>query len=404
MCWKFTSCDVAPTPPAFPSLLSMAEPLRLFILAGEASGDRIGADLVRRLRQHTTVVARGVGGHELAAEGLSSLFPMTDLSVMGWSDVLLRLPLLLWRARQTARAIRAGKSDIVVLIDAQVFSANVARQVRRHASDLPMLLYVAPSVWAWRPERARDLVPLFDEVLAVLPFEPRVMRELGGPPTHFVGHPAIGNSTMRPAQPERGPLLLLPGSRKGELRRHLALMRAAAEGLQDHPRVSGFIVPTLPHLVSVIEAEVSGWPTKPVVVTGQARDTAMQSAVAALAVSGTITLELALAGIPMVVTYVGDRGQAQRFARADNVPHIALPNIVAGREVVPELLFAAGVDPSRVAPALIRLLDHPGVIAAQLEAFREVRTLMEKGAPEAPLEDPAMCVLRRAAQRRSIGS
>ncbi len=380
----------------------MAEPLRVFALAGEASGDRIGADLVRRLRGRTKVAVTGVGGAELAAEAVESLFPMSDLSVMGWSDVLLRLPLLLWRARQVANAIVRGEPDVVVLIDSQVFSRVVAERVRRAGSRVPMLLYVAPAVWVWAPERAARLTPLFDEVLAVLPFEPKVMADLGGPPTRYVGHPALSRQAMREGQPERGPLLLLPGSRTGELKRHLGLMRTAVEALRDHPRISGFVLPTLDHLREGLLAEVAGWSAPVEVVTGASRDAAFSAAVGAFAVSGTVTLELAMAGVPMVVTYVGDRGQAKRYAQLKKPPMVGLPNIIAGREVVPELLFPGEVDLTRVAPALRGLLDDPDAIAAQHAAFREIRVLMQKGAPEAPLVDPAERVLAVAAQPRPL--
>jgi len=382
----------------------MGEALRLFVLAGEASGDRIGADLVRRLRQRTKVEVSGVGGADLGAEGLHSMFPMSDLSVMGWSDVLVRLPLLLWRARQVADAIIRAKPDVVVLIDSQVFCRVVAEQVRKAGAKVPMLLYVAPAVWVWAPVRAAKLKPLFDEVLAVLPFEPSVMAKLGGPPTSYVGHPALSRQPMREASPERGPLLLLPGSRVGELKRHMGLMRAAVEALYEHPRVSGFVLPTLGHLRDRLVAEVAGWAAPVKVVTGAERDAAFAEAVAALAVSGTVTLELAMAGVPMVVTYVGDRGQAKRYAKLDKPPMVGLPNIVAGREVVPELLFSGEVDLGRVGPALCGLLDGETAIAAQLAAFRDIQTLMQKGAPEAPLVDPAERVLAVAAQRSLIGS
>jgi len=380
----------------------MAEPLRLFVLAGEASGDRIGANLVKRLRERTNIELAGVGGAELSAVGLRSLFSMSDLSVMGWSDVLVRLPLLLWRAKQVADAIIRGRPDVVVLIDSQVFTRVVAERVRKAGCNVPMLLYVAPAVWAWAPERAAKLRPLFDEVLAVLPFEPRVMAELGGPPTSYVGHPALTRQPMRDIQPERGPLLLLPGSRTGELKRHLSLMRAAVEALQEHPKVSGFVLPTLSHLRDRLAAEVAGWHAPVEVVTGAARDAAFAEAVAAFAVSGTVTLELAMAGVPMVVTYVGDRGQAKRFARLERPPMVGLPNIVAGREVVPELLFPGKVDLERAGPALGGLLDDPAAITAQLAAFRDIRALMQKGAPEAPLVDPAERVLAAAAQPRLL--
>jgi lipid-A-disaccharide synthase len=380
----------------------MPDRLRLFVLAGEASGDRIGADLVRRLRARIELKTTGVGGADLAGEGLVSMFPMSDLSVMGWSDVLVRLPLLLWRARQVADAIIRQQPDVAVLIDSQVFSRVVAERVRKAGSRVPMLLYVAPAVWVWAPERAAKLKPLFDEVLAVLPFEPKVMAELGGPPTSYVGHPALTRQAMRQALPDRGPFLLLPGSRTGELRRHLGLMRTAVEALRGHPKVSGFVLPTLTHLQDRLVAEVADWPAPVEVVAGATRDAAVVGAVGALAVSGTVTLELAMAGVPMVVTYVGDRGQAKRYARLERPPMVGLPNIVAGREVVPELLFPGEIDFARVPPVLRSLLDDDVAAAAQLAAFREVRALMQEGAPEAPLVDPAERVLAAAAQSRLL--
>jgi lipid-A-disaccharide synthase len=370
----------------------MAEPLRLFILAGEASGDRIGADLVQRLRSRATLALTGVGGAELEREGLVSLFPMENLSVMGWSDVLRRLPLLLWRVRQVANAILRQRPDVVVLIDSQVFVKAVAGRVRKAGLRVPMLLYVAPSVWAWRPERALELKPLFNEILAVLPFEPKVMAELGGPLTTYVGHPALTRFPMRPAQPESGPLLLLPGSRDGELRRHLPLMREAAAMLQTHPRITGFILPTLTSLAERLKAEVSTWPVPVQVVAGDDRHGAFAAAYAAFAVSGTITFELAMSGVPMVVTYVADPQQARRAARIGRPVQIALPNIVLGRDVVPELQF---VDPraERSLAPLAALLNESEAVAAQVAAFHELRALMQKGAPEAPLVDPAERVM-----------
>ena len=381
----------------------MAETLRLFILAGEASGDRIGADLVQRLRGKRPIELSGVGGAELAAEGLRSLYPMENLSVMGWTDVLKRLPLLLWRVRQTADAIIRARPDVVVLIDSQVFSRQVAQRVRRTGSKVPMLLYVAPSAWAWRPERAAALKPLFDEVLAVLPFEPEAMARLAGPPTSYVGHPALHRNPMRPEQPQRGPLLLLPGSRVGELRRHLGLMRAVAEGLGGHPAISAFILPTLPTMVERLRDEVARWAVPVQVVTGAAKADAFASAVAAFAVSGTVTLELAMTGVPMLVTYVADKRQAKIFAEI-GAPLVSLPNLIAGREIVGEAMFTAEPDAAVALPKLRALLDNPAAIAAQRAGFSEIRALMTKGAPEAPLEDPAARVLAWAAQRPLIGS
>jgi len=381
----------------------MAEPLRLFILAGEASGDIIGADLIRRLRTRTELELIGIGGQEMQGEGLRSLYPMENLSVMGWSDVLKRLPLLLWRVRQTAAAILRMRPDVVVLVDSQVFAKAVAERVRREAPALPMVLYVSPTVWAWKPERAAELRPIFNEVLAILPFEPRVMADLGGPPTSFVGHPALGRYATRATQPEHGPLLLLPGSRIGEVRRHLDLMRQAAESLRSHQRISGFVIPTLPSLVDRLKRETATWSVPVEIVTGPARRTAFETAYAAFAVSGTITLELALSGVPMVAAYVADPHQAKR---AKKLPHpivMSLPNLILGQPAVPELQFADPDAPRSIEP-LVHLLDDPSAVAAQLAAFREMRALMQKGAPEAPLVDPAERVLAVADQRLAIGS
>jgi len=379
----------------------MAEPLRLFILAGEASGDRLGADLIRRLASRTSLQLSGIGGPEMAAEGLDSLYPIEDLSVMGWSDVIRRLPLLLWRVRQTARAIIHQRPDVAVLIDSQVFAKAVADRVRKVVPDQKMVLYVAPTVWAWRPERAAQMRPLFDRILAILPFEPKVLADLDGPPTDFVGHPALTRFPYREVQPDRGPLLLLPGSRKGELRRHLPLMREAATTLAAHPRITGFVIPTLSSLADHLRSETSSWPVPVEIVTGAARDEAFRSAYAAFAVSGTVTLELAMAGVPLAATYVADAGQAKRYLALGRKLPVGLPNIILDREVVPELLFD-GRSPERDLGQLLALIDSSEAVERQRDSFRELRALMQKGAPEAPLQDAAELVLG-VAQRSPTG-
>jgi lipid-A-disaccharide synthase len=380
----------------------MTEPLHLFILAGEPSGDRLGADLVARLRQRSELALSGVGGDELDAAGLRSLFPMRELAVMGWADVLPRLPLLLWRVRQVADAIRQARPDVAVLVDSQVFSMLVARRLRRLGYRRPVLLYVAPAVWAWKAERARAIAPLFDEVLAVLPFEPQAMAALGGPPTSYVGHPAAARIAPRAVQPKRGPLLLLPGSREGELRRHLPLMREIAARFADHPAVDGLILPTLEAVRARVESAVADWP-QPVAVVADAaaKAEAFDRAVAAVAVTGTVTLELALAGVPMVASYVADAGQA-RFYRKYRPKFAALPNILLDRALVPEILDVKP-DPERVGAALSVLLD--GGIGAQLEGFATIRTLLEEGQPGTGVADPAERVLHHAgAQRAAAGT
>jgi lipid-A-disaccharide synthase len=381
----------------------MADPARLFIVAGEPSGDRIGADLVKRLRVTRPIAISGVGGAELEGEGLRSLFPMSELSVMGVADVVRRLPLLLRRIRETADAILSAKPDVVVLIDAQEFSRQVATRVRKAGYTGRMMLYVAPSVWAWRPERAPVLATLFDEVLAVLPFEPEVMRRLGGPLTTYVGHPALSKGSMRPTQPESGPLLLLPGSRRGELRRHLPLLHRIAEAFEKHPNVTGFVLPTLRSVEPIVMEAVRGWRVPVYVTTSTAdRHAAYAEAVAAVAVSGTVTLELALAGIPMVITYVGEPVQALYWRRYPG-KYIGLPNILAGRELAPEVLQLTR-NPAKLVLAVADLLADPEAQARQREGFAKVRALLSQGLPTAPLVDPAERVTAQLDQRLSIAT
>lgn len=369
----------------------MAAPLKLFVLAGEASGDRLGADLIRRLRARIPLALAGVGGDEMQALGIKSLFPMSDLAVMGISDVLRRLPLLLGRIRQTARAILHDRPDVVVLIDSQDFSRLLAKRLRRSDFGGRLILYVAPTVWARAPERAKKLSPLFDEVLAVLPFEPAVMARLGGPPTRYVGHPALFEQHERPV-PDRGLVMLLPGSRDGELRRHLPLLRSAAEALAGDANFTGFALPTLPSLRERLEHEVARWSVPVQVVADRAeRHVLYDQAILALAVSGTVTLELALARVPMAVSYVMDRHQARIYTRMGSPP-VSLPNIILDRRVVPEHIEAVA-NPSALLASARHLLENKKARQAQVACFGELADLMARGEPDYPIEDPANRIL-----------
>lgn len=359
-----------------------------FILAGEASGDRIGAELISGLRNHANIPVTGVGGEAMERQGLSPLFPIDDLAVMGYADVVARLPLLFWRVHQVVRFILQHKPDIVILIDAQVFSEAVASRLRKRGYEGRIVLYVAPSVWATKPGRAKRIAPLYDEVFCVLPFEPEVMRRLEGPRTSYVGHPALARFPFRAHQPDRGPLLLLPGSRRGELRRHLPLMRELAISLARHPAITHFTIPTLSTLHGKLVRDVADWPVDiEIVSTETTRQQALADAVAAFSVSGTATLELALSGVPHALTYVAEPAQVRLFENGDT-DYIGLPNIVAGRQIVPEVLFVTKAEPEKAIAIVRELLDDPSARPAQVEAFAQIRALMEKGAPEAPLCDP----------------
>lgn len=375
----------------------MGEVLRLFILAGEPSGERLAVDLVKRLRSRVPVEISGVGGAALKAEGLQPIFPMSDLSVMGIQDVLGRLPRLLWRVEQTARAILKTAPDVTVLVDSQVFVQLVAKRLRARGFSKPVLLYVAPSVWGRAPERARKLRPLFDEVLAILPFEPKVMADLGGPPTHYVGHSALAEAQVYPAG-NGDAVVLLPGSRAGELRRHLPLMRATAEALFLHAGIGRFVLPTLPELQAGIQQETGRW-TVPVDVTADrgARHRIYADAQFAVVAAGTATLELALANVPMVVTFRMEKAQAWHYERLQH-PLVSLPNIVLSRKVVPEILLSTD-DPAPLISAALELCRSPEARQAQRDAFGDLRDVMRGGLPGVPREDPADRVLAHARKR-----
>ncbi|MFD1251991.1 Lipid-A-disaccharide synthase [Devosia equisanguinis] len=379
----------------------MRESLRLFILAGEPSGDRIAADLVGRLRQKVDVALSGVGGDELIGQGLVPLFPMSDLAVMGVTDVILNLPKLLWRIGQAARAILRSQPDMVVLVDAQDFSRLLAARLRAKGYSGPIILYVAPSVWARHPERAAKLRPLFDATLAVLPFEPAVMQRLGGPPTRYVGHPALGEALLTETAPKQGPLVLLPGSRKGELRRHLPLLAAIAPSLLAEAAVTELVIPTLPALRGRLEKAVANWPVPVRIEDRRAERKALYGqAVAAICVSGTVTLELALARVPMLVIYALDGPQARVYEQIGR-PQVSLPNIILGREAVPEMV-SQSLSAEAVGGAAFALVRDQQVRQAQVAAFAELYTLMQAGEADYGRQDPAdevLAVLRGHVRR-----
>ncbi len=366
--------------------------VKLFMLAGEASGDRIGADLLMRLKERVDLELSGVGGDAMAKEGLKSLFAITDLSVMGYVDVIAGLPRLLWRLRQSVKAAIMAKPDIVVLIDAQVFSAMLARRLRKHGFKGPILLYVAPTVWVYKPERAKKIVPLFDEVLAVLPFEPKIMSELGGPPTFYVGHPALALTKQNRQPSLGGPIALLPGSRRGELRRHLAMFAQMVREVKTiYPDIE-FFLPTLKYLAPYLKQQTANWAAPVQIVTDQQqRQQLYGKTQLAVAVAGTATLELALAGVPHVATYVMDRGQ-NILSKTLEFDHISLPNIILNEALVPELLFAKP-DAKPLVATVVDLIGNPDCLQRQIDGFARLAKLMDKGDKGFSRQDPAKRVL-----------
>ena len=368
---------------------AQARPLSIYLVAAEESGDALGAALVRALRSDTggALVLAGVGGRAMAAEGVVSPFPTDDLAIVGVSAIPARLRLILRRIRETADAVIAARPDALVIIDSPDFTHRVARRVRARAPSIPIVDYVSPTVWAWRSGRARAMRAYVDCVLAILPFEPAAHQRLSGPPCVYVGHPLIERlSDLRPnpreAERRRSspPLVLvLPGSRSSEIRLLLAVFGEAIAHL--HARVGALelVLPTMPHLAARVAAGVANWAVKPRIVTEPAEKwAAFRNARAALAASGTVTLELALAGVPTVAAYRLTLVEEiiARVARIkQRLASIILANLVLGENIVPELL-QHDCTPERLAAALAPLLSDTPEWRRQIGAFARLDSIM----------------------------
>ena len=358
--------------------------MKIAIIAGEASGDELGYKLMAALKQRASVEFIGVGGPRMEAEGLSSFFPMADIAVMGIVPVIKKLPTLLARIRETAEAIIVAQPDALIIIDSPDFTHRVARRVRKALPQLPVIDYVSPSVWAWRPGRAKAMRAYVDHVLALLPFEPDAHRRLGGPACTYVGHPLIEIlPTLRPSEAEARRretkpfrLLVLPGSRRSEIRRLLPVFGEAVALIAQHMPDLEIVLPAVSHLHDEIEAGVAAWPVKPQLISGVAAKYEMfRTARAALAASGTVTLELALAQVPVVVAYKVSKLEEQ-LKYLITVSSIVLPNLILGDNAIPEFL-QADANPQTLAQALLPLLHETPERHAQLQAFSKLDDLMQ---------------------------
>ena len=372
-------------------------PFTVFLVAGEESGDMLGAGLMQALSERLGGEVRfvGVGGRRMEALGLASRFPMEEISLHGFTAVIARLPRLLKLIRGTAAAVVAERPDVFVGIDAPDFNLRVARRVRRSGAPVATVHYVSPTVWVWRPGRARHMARFVDRILAILPFEPDVHVRLGGPPTSYVGHPLVERlDTLRPAPGERPPLasrptfLLLPGSRRSETSRLLEIFGATLARLVATLGPVEAILPAVPRLLDDIRKGVAGWPVKPEIVVGEAEKlAAFRRAHAALAASGTVTLELALAGVPMIIAYRTDgitKMLRPVIERQWSLPLRAfgMSNLILGEKASPEYLNE-DVTPERLAAAVAPLLADTPERRAQLDAFARLEATMavEGGSP-----------------------
>lgn len=362
----------------------------IFIVTGEPSGDALGGALIAALRRRVGDGLRvaGIGGERMRAEGIDSLAPLSDLAIAGVTEVLPRAPMIFRHVRNAVAAIRALRPDAVVTIDSSGFSWRIAQRLRRHGERLPLIHYVAPMVWAWRAGRARRMARWYDHLLALLPFEPLYFRDVGLACT-YVGHPVIdsgadnGDGTrFRAAHgiaPEEMVLTVLPGSRLGEVGR---LMPVFGETLRRvAAALGGFrvAVPTVETVAAAVAAGVRDWPGRPIVLRGDAaKYDAFAASRAALAASGTVALELAMARVPMTVGYRLSRPTEIVLDRVLKVRQVNLVNLIVGRPIVAEHL-GPDCTAERLSATLIGLIRDERVRAAHREGYDAAMRLLGVG-------------------------
>ena len=382
--------------------------LRLSLLAGELSGDKLGASLMAGLKTLVPDISfHGVGGPLMEAEGLESLFPMGELSVMGIAEVLPKYRALKRRLHQTADAVLAWQPDALITIDSPDFSLRLAKLVKAK-SDVPTIHYVAPSVWAWRPGRAAKMAAHVDHVLALLPFEPPYM-EAAGMGCDFVGHPVVSEPVATEADVQRfrseegigdAPIVLvLPGSRQSEVARLAPVFGSAIEAVLSGRPDARVVVPAASSVAEMVKLAVASWPGAPIVLdprdgpdpTGRKR-AAFRAANVALAASGTVSLELAASGTPMVVAYDLNWLSWQIMSRLVVVDTVTLVNLVTGDKVIPEFLGPKCRAPE-IAAALAPLISEGPARTRQIDAMDITMERLGRGGADPGLR-AAQAVMR----------
>lgn len=381
-------------------------PLRLFIVAGEESGDKLGGSLIKALRERVKgdLEVMGVGGQAMAEEGLQSIFDMDEIAVMGVSAVIMRLPKILQRIHQTAKAVIAAKPDALIIIDSPDFTHRVARKARAALPDLPVIDYICPSVWAWRSSRAQKMSHYIDHVLAILPFEPKVLKRLNGPDATYIGHPLAASSVDKNPKrtlPKRKSLLVLPGSRSGEVKRLLPVFKVAIQKLQQLRDDFDVTIPVVPHMDASIREALKNWPMRVEITSNvDQKKQVFEKASAALAASGTVCLELALSNTPMIATYKLD--PLMRMSRFMITSwSVNLPNLIVDYPAVPEY-YDEFLNPDTLCRLLNRLLDNTPERKTQLDAFDTLRHVMACEEGGSASEKAADIVLQLASRTSEL--
>jgi len=373
---------------------------KIMLVAGEASGDQLGGRLMAAIKvQEPNTHFIGVGGPRMEREGLKSLFPMNEMSVMGLTEVIPHIPHLLKRISQTADFAKKQKPDAIVTIDAPDFSFRVGKKLK--GKGIPLIHYVAPSVWAWREGRAKKIAGFLDHLLALLPFEPPYF-EKEGLPTTFIGHSAVEERHDGDAQRFRAQhgltddkklLAVLPGSRNSEVKRLLPVFREVIDELAGKYPDARIVVPTVSKVADAATAEMKDWLLDPiVVVTDQERHDAFAAAIWALAASGTVSLELAIAGVPHVIAYQVNAVTGWIAKRLIKIETVTIVNLVLGPKLIPEFL-QENCRAKNIIPILDGLLGDASARAAQEDGFETACKMLGFG-DRAPSEKAAEQILK----------
>jgi lipid-A-disaccharide synthase len=349
--------------------------IKFFISAIEPSGDVLGAELIKSLKElHPESEFYGLGGPCMSQEGLRSYFPVQDLALMGFVEVLPKLPQVLKRIRQTAHYIQEIQPNVVITIDGLSFHKQVIKKIQHLRRQATFIQYVAPAVWAWKPSRAKKIASLFDKLLVIFPFEPPYF-ERHGLSTTFIGHPVITRIKFAtPDFKDYSQIVLLPGSRHQEVKEHLPIFLQAAQILHQRLPDCRFILPTIPDLVALVQEQTQKLSIPITIVTNmEQKYSYFQNSDFAIAASGSVSLELAVARLPMVIAYKVSRFTYEIAKRLARVRYICMVNILLDRLVIPELI-QKHCHPQLIANTVFEILTNSSKLSFLKTNYDEVIT------------------------------
>lgn len=378
--------------------------LKIYLVAGEPSGDALGARLMRALKKKTNneIAFFGLGGDMMESEGINPLFDISDLAIMGLSEIIPSIPKVLRRIKQTVQDIVTVQPDVIITIDSWSFGSRVQKAIRKKNLGIPQVHYVAPQVWAWKKKRAKTMYKYVDHLLTLLPQEPKYFTPYHLETT-FVGHPVIESNVAKgdaeafrkkyAIKPNQKIIALLPGSRHNEVARLLPVFLETAKQLSALDENLCFVIPTVKTVVKRVKelSKASGLPIL-VVENEEDRHNAYVASECAIAASGTVALELAIANIPHIIGYKVSPFSAMLVRHFLHIQFVNLSNILLGREIIPELLQERCV-PANIKSYITNILEHGEWYEKQIEGFAKVREILGIG-EQTPSENASDVILK----------